>query len=425
MTHSQPITNSLSFGKLWNISFAFFGIQFGWALQIANTSAIYEYLGASTEQLPLLWLAAPVSGLIVQPIIGYLSDRTWCFLGRRRPYFLVGAIISSIDLVLMPNASSLWMAVALLWILAISINASLSPFFAFVADSLPKTQKNQGFALQSFFIGFASAIASITPWYFSHKLGISNLVTDSISIPHSVKLSFYLGAVIFVLAVIWTVLTTEESPPENIDQNQHSLNILALLKEMPTVMKQLAWVQFFTWLGMFCVILYFPLLVAYRIFGATDRTSLLYTEGIEWAGICIAVYNCVCFLFSLFLPQITDAIGRKITHSFCLICGGFALISLLLIQDKYSMLLPMACLGIAQASIMSIPYAILSNSIPAQNMGVYMGIFNAFIVIPQIFVALGLGWLMFNYFDNNPLLTIVLGGFSLLVAAILAHRIEE
>jgi maltose/moltooligosaccharide transporter len=426
---------ALSFWQLWNMSLGFFGIQFGWTLQMANTSAIYEYLGAHVEEIPILWLAAPVSGLIAQPIIGYLSDRTWGFLGRRRPYFLVGAIISSIALILMPNSSTLWMAAGLLWVLDTSVNISMEPFRAFVTDLLPKKQQILGFSMQSFFIGSGAVIASMAPWLLNHFVGIENS-TNNHSIPPTVKLSFYVGSVIFLGTVIWTVVTTKEHPPANktaLKQNQVNgqefldglQDIFSLISKMPKTMKQLAWVQFFTWLGMFCIFLYFPPAVAHTIFGASDENSALYTNGIEWAGICIAVYNAVCVVFSLFLPKLTQISSRKITHSWCLLCGGLGIISLSFVRDPYLMLLSMACFGIAWASILSIPYAMLSHSLPAKNVGLYMGIFNAFIVIPQILASLGLGWVMINFLSGDRLLAVVLGGFSLVIAALLVKRVDE
>jgi maltose/moltooligosaccharide transporter len=437
MTNSQKTTENLNFWQLINMGLGFFGIQFGWALQIVNTSAIYEYLGANIEQIPFLWLAAPVSGLIVQPIAGYLSDRTWCFLGRRRPYFLVGAILSSIALILMPNSSNLSMAVTLLWILAISINISLSPFYAFVADLLPEKQQNLGFSLQSFFIGCSSAIAALAPWWFNHVLGISSDVNEEVFIPATVKLSFYLGAVIFLVTVTWTIITTPETPPEedifNIQNPLGSEAILAIkwqeislfFQQMPATMKQLAWVQFFTWLGMFCSILYFPSVVAYHIFGATEENSLLYAQGIEWSGICIAIYNLVCLVFSFLLAKLTEIIDRKLIHFTCLVFGSLSLVSLCLIHDRYLMFFPMICLGMTWASILAIPYAILANSIPSQNMGIYMGVFNASIVIPQIIIALGLGWITINWLGNDPATAIFFGGLSLAIAALLVFRIED
>lgn len=425
----------LSFWGLWNMSFGFFGIQFGWTLQMANTSAIYEYLGASAEQLPLLWLAAPVSGLIAQPIIGYMSDRTWGRLGRRRPYFLVGAIIASIALVLMPNSSSLWMAAGLLWMLDTSINISMEPFRAFVADLLPERQRTDGFAMQAFFIGLGAVIASIFPWMLNNVFEVGR-VTESSSIPLTVKLSFYLGAAVFLGTVLWTVITTKEYPPADLEafkkRNAESQGIgnafqelWQIVRKMPPTMRQLAWVQFFTWLGMFCVVLYLAPAIAHGIFGAVSERSSTYTDGIEWAGVCIGVYNAVCFLFSLVISPIADLTSRKWIYGFCLFCGGAGLVSMLVIRDQYLLLLPMVCFGIAWASMLAMPYAILSDALPVENTGVYMGIFNAFIVIPQIVASLGLGWVMYNLLGNDRLLAIVLGGVCLIVAAGLVARVDD
>jgi maltose/moltooligosaccharide transporter len=425
----------LNFWQLWNLSVGFFGVQFGWTLQMTNTSAIYEYLGANPEQIPILWLAAPLSGLIAQPLIGYFSDRTWVGLGRRRPYFLVGAILSSIALILMPNSSSLWMAAGLLWILDTSINVTTEPFRAFLGDVLPRNQKTRGFAMQSFFIGCGAVIASLTPWLLNHVFGLS-IDTNETSIPLTVKLSFYFGAVVLLGTVMWTVFNTKEYPPENIkrfrlhQQQTKSLSqifqgIWELIQEMPPTMKQLAYVQFFTWLGMFCFFLYFPPAVAHNIFGALDEHSELYTRGIEWAGICIGVYNFSCFVFSWLLPKLAQATDRKVTHSMCLFIGGCGIISLLWVSNKYLMFIPMICFGISWASILAIPYSILSRCLPSRNMGLYMGIFNFFIVIPQIIAALGLGWLMVHVFAHNRLLAVVLGGFCFLIASGLIHLVEE
>ncbi|MEM8780711.1 MAG: MFS transporter [Cyanobacteria bacterium P01_G01_bin.49] len=435
MTVAKKPNRTRSLLELWNMSFGFFGIQYGWALQMANTSAIYEYLGANPEQIPILWLAAPLSGLIAQPIIGYMSDRTWGPLGRRRPYFLIGAILSSIALVLMPNASTLWMAAGLLWILDTSVNISMEPFRAFIADLLPEKQHTQGFSMQSFFIGAGAVVASLSPWIFTHLFGLNNSGTETDTIPSTVKLSFYVGAAVFLSTVVWTVVTTEEKPPKNLKalreaNERKSLKdnlqeILDLITSMPKTMKQLAVVQFFTWLGIFCVFLYFPPAVAHNIYGAVEESSTLYTEGIEWAGICIAAYNGVCFAFSWILPELAKKIGKKMTHSLCLICGGIGLISLIWIEEPYLVLLPMVGFGIAWSSTLAIPYSMLSNIIPEKNMGLYMGLFNAFIVTPQITAALGLGWVMKHFLDSNRLLAIVLGGFSILLAAVFIHGVDD
>ncbi len=428
---------NVSFWRLWNMNFGMFGIQYGWTLELANTSAIYEYLGANPEQIPLLWLAAPVSGLFVQPLIGYLSDRTWFWLGRRKPYILGGAIISVLALVLMPNASSLWMAVVLLWILDISINISMQPFRALVADLLPEKQQTQGFAVQSFFIGLGAVIASFSPWWLNNLFRFPAIDESIISIPSTVKLSFYLGGIIFLATVIWTVVTTKEYADEEfpttkqlrININKNKLRdrdpIDCLNKIIPQGIRQLAWVQFFTWLGIFAILIYFPTTVAHHIFGAVKHNSALYQQGIEWASICIGFYNFVCLLFSVFIVKITEVINRKLTLFFCLLAGAVGIVSLLWISDRYLLLLPMVCFGIAWAGIHSIPYAILANHVPPQNMGVYMGIFNIFIVLPQIVSSLGLGWVMINLLAKNSLLAVVLGGFCLFIAAILVYGVDD
>lgn len=433
MTEKKIKKKVRSFWQLWNMNVGFFGVQYGWALQMANTSAIYEYLGADPEQIPLLWLAAPLSGLIAQPIIGYMSDRTWGPLGRRRPYFLLGAILSSIALILMPNSSSLWMAAGLLWILDTSVNISMEPFRAFIADLLPRKQHTQGFSMQSFFIGAGAVMASLSPWILTHLFHVDD--RGEVGVPFSVKSSFYIGAAVFLGTVLWTVLTTSETPPNNLEkiqntqENKSALDKVAeffwLIKAMPNTLKQLAVVQFFSWLGIFCVFLYFPPAIAHRIFGAVQQNSQLYTDGIEWAGVCIAVYNGVCFIFSWLLPKLTEITNHKIAHSLCLICGGVGLISLIFVDQPLLLLLPMVGLGIAWSSILAIPYSILSKTLTGQNTGLYMGIFNTFIVLPQIFVALGLGWTMKVFPDSNRLLVVVLGGFSLLLAAVLVHFINE
>lgn len=426
----------LGFVQLWNMSFGFFGIQFGWTLQMANTSAIYEYLGANPEQIPILWLAAPMSGLIAQPIIGYMSDRTWTRLGRRRPYFLFGAILSSIALILMPNSSSLWMAAGALWMLDTSVNISMEPFRAFVSDLVPKNQRTLGFGMQAFFIGLGAVMASLCPWILNHWFNFNQVITPEGEIPLTVKVSYYVGAAVFLGTVLWTVLTTKEYPPQDLEKLKQRQNntggaigvikgIYEKVRSMPDVMKQLAWVQFFTWLGIFCVFLYFPPAVGHEIFGATKESSPLYTQGIEWAGLCIALYNVVCFIYSLFLARIAAATSRKTTHAFSLFCGGVGLISLLFVSNQYLLLLPMACFGLAWASALTMPYSMLSDVLPMKDTGIYMGIFNAFIVIPQIIAALGLGWVMEHLLGNNRIFALAVGGVSMVIAAVLVQWVKD
>jgi len=367
-----------SFWQIWNMSFGFLGIQFGWGLQMANMSAIYEYLGARADQIPILWLAAPLTGLIVQPIIGHASDRTWGRLGRRRPYFLTGAILSSSALILMPNSSALWMAAGLLWILDASINISMEPFRAFVADLLPESQRTRGFAMQSLFIGLGAVVASALPWLLTNVFHVAAPTGDTHVIPATVRFSFYMGAAAFLGAVLWTITSTKEYPPADMEAFRRMKaektgiaanvrEILQAVREMPPTMRQLAPVQLLTWLGLFCMWLYFPVAVARNVFGAPDQTSPVYAAGVEWGGVCFAAYSAVCFMFSFSLPVIARKIGRKGTHSLCLLCGALGLLSVAVIHNKYLLLLTMVGVGIAWASTLSMPYAVLAGSVSSQD----------------------------------------------------------
>lgn len=423
----------LSFWQIWNMSFGFMGIQFGWGLQLANMSGIYSQLGANPDEIPILWLAGPMTGLLVQPIIGSMSDRTWNRLGRRRPYFLVGAILSTIALFLMPNSRFLWMAAGLLWILDASINISMEPFRAFVADKLPESQRTTGFVMQSFFIGIGQTVANLLPFLFS-RFGVTGTTQSGVSL--TVKYSFQLGAVAFLLCVLYTVLTTKEYPPEDmaafnkLKAGKRGLGhffaeILDAVKEMPATMKQLAVVQIFTWMGLFCMWMFFGLMTSYHVFKAPDAGSELFRKGGEWGGLCFAVYSIVCFLVAFALPKIAFVIGRKSVHALSLTCGGLGLLSTYLINDQYILLLTMVGVGIAWASILSMPYAILSGSLPPNRMGVYMGVFNFFIVIPEIVASLTFQPLVKNVFQNNPLYVVMLGGASMLIAALLVVRVKD
>ena len=424
-----------NFWNIWNMSFGFLGIQFGWGLQMANMSAIYEYLGARPDQIPILWLAAPLTGLIVQPIIGHASDRTWGPLGRRRPYFLAGAILSSGALLFMPRSSALWMAAGLLWILDASINVSMEPFRAFVADLLPEEQRTSGFAMQSLFIGLGAVVASALPWLLSNFLRVNN-TSSSGSIPATVRISFYVGAIAFLSAVLWTIFTTKEYPPDDLEQFRQGKSeragvlhnageILEAIAGMPVTMRQLAWVQVFTWLGLFCMWLYFPVAVAHNVFGANDQSTALYGEGVAWAGVCFAMYSAVCFAFSFLLPTLAGKLTRRLTHSLCLSCGALGLISVFFIHQKYLLLLSMTGVGIAWASTLAMPYAILAGSLPENKTGVYMGIFNFFIVIPEITASLLFGWVMLHVLNNNRLAAVIAGGVFMFVAAMLMQRVQD
>jgi maltose/moltooligosaccharide transporter len=427
----------LSFPQLFNMSFGFLGIQFGWGLQLANMSAVYAWLGAKPDEIPLLWLAAPVTGLVVQPIIGALSDRTWTRLGRRRPYFLVGAILSSVALFFMPMSSALWMAAGLLWILDASINVSMEPFRAFVADKLNASQRTAGFMMQSFFIGVGASLANALPLMLSW-LGVTG--STSSGIPLTVRYSFQIGAFVFLLAVLWTVFTSTEHPPEDMaaferERKQRQgigeifREIGAAIREMPLTMKQLAVVQLFTWLGLFCMWMFFGQATARQVFGATDPQSDLYKQGIEWAGFAFAFYSITCFIVALLLPKLAAATSRKTVHAIALICGALGLMSVFVIHDKYLLILSMVGVGIAWASILSMPYAILSTSVPANRMGVYMGVFNFFIVIPEIVASLAFGPLIRAAFGENnpnaPLYVVMAGGVFMLAAAAAVSLVRD
>lgn len=425
-----------SFWQIWNMSFGFLGIQFGWGLQMANMSAIYEYLGARADQIPILWLAAPLTGMLIQPLIGNASDRTWGPMGRRRPYFLAGAILSSLMLILMPNASALWMAAGFLWILDASINVSMEPFRAFVADLLPEGQRTSGFAMQSLFIGLGAVVASVLPYILSNWFHVRQALGDSRAVPTVVRISFYLGAAAFLSAVMWTIVTTKEYPPEDLQafrkakaQKRGILanmsEIFTAIIEMPSTMRRLGPVQLCTWMGLFCMWLYFPVAVAHNIFGADNPKSPQYQSGVEWAGNCFALYSLVCFLFSFALPGMARRLGRKNTHSLCLVLGALGLMSVFVIHNKYVLLFTMVGVGIAWASTLSMPYAVLAASLPPARTGVYMGIFNFFIVTPEILASLFFGWIMIHLLHNNRIYAVVAGGMFLLIAALLMQRVKD
>ena len=391
--------------QLLNMNLGFLGIQFGWSLQMANMSAIYENLGATPEQIPGLWLAAPLTGLIVQPIIGYLSDRTWGPLGRRRPYFLVGAILSTLALIAMPYASTLAAAATLLWVLDASINVSMEPFRAFVADVLPIEQRSQGFATQSLLIGLGAVIAYALPYLLSN-LG---LPATGAHLPPNVTWAFNLGALAFITTVIWTVCTTPEYPPQPQPQQKEQP------AKFPPILLKLAPIQILTWLGLFCMWIYFPVTVAHHVFPADQ-----YQQGVDWGGVCFACYSLVTFLFAPLLPTLSRKYTEGTTHGLCLLTGGLGLLSVAFIHHKFLLLLPMVAVGIAWASILSLPYTLLSRQLKATNTGLWMGLFNACIVVPEICVALGFGWVMHNLLSNNRLAAVCLGGACLLLAGLLS-----
>jgi maltose/moltooligosaccharide transporter len=493
----------LSFWQIWNMSFGFLGIQFGFALQNANVSRIFQTLGANVDDIPILWIAAPVTGLLIQPIIGHMSDNTWGCLGRRRPYFLVGAILASLALIIMPNSPALWMAAGMLWILDASINISMEPFRAFVGDMLPDEQRTQGFAMQSFFIGTGAVVASALPYIMTNWLGIANTAPEG-EIPPSVQWSFYIGAFVFISAVLWTVFRSHEYSPEELKSfeedvpdtktvvrddafdlqsrpGQGKINLGALFagigaiftliiyfinleaelyilsiglmffgaiqiiagkqqnaqkrnavvdimddfSKMPSTMVQLALVQFFSWFALFAMWIYTTSAVTAHVYGTSDTTSALYNTGADWVGILFAVYNGFAALVAFLLPVLARATSRKVTHMISLLLGGVGLVSMFFITDPDWLLLSMVGVGIAWASILSMPYAILSGALPAKKMGVYMGIFNFFIVIPQILAATLLGFFTKTLFDGQAIYTIMLGGGSMVLAGVLVLFVKD
>jgi len=493
----------LTFWEIWNMSFGFLGIQIGFALQNANVSRIFETLGAKVDAIPILWIAAPVTGLVVQPIVGYFSDRTWNRLGRRRPYFLGGAILASLALLAMPNSPALWVAAGMLWIMDASINISMEPFRAFVGDNLPSEQRTTGFAMQSFLIGTGAVAASILPWLLTNFFGVSNEAPEHM-IPDSVRLSFYFGAAVFFAAVLWTVIRSREYSPEEMasfEENQAresgfraprtaeefahhggrqirlggilvavgaalsvwlageaiyqvmilsaGMGVVGLLlivsgllqragrsdngfvtilndfQDMPRTMKQLAWVQFFSWFALFAMWIYTTAGVTSHIYGTTDTTSALYNEGANWVGVGFGTYNGVAAVVAFGIPVLARRTSRKVAHAICLVCGALGLLSVFIIPEPRYLLGSMVGVGIAWASILSMPYAILTGSLPPSKLGYYMGVFNFFIVIPQIVAASVLGFVVGRFFGGQAIYALLVGGASLVVAAALTLRVQD
>ncbi len=424
------IKPKLSLSQIINMSVGFFGIQFGWDLQRANMGRIYENLGANPDQVPLLFLAAPLTGLIVQPIIGYLSDRTWHpRWGRRRPYFMIGAITSSIALIFMPHSSGLWMAAGLLWVLDVFGNVAMEPFRAFVTDKLPDAQVNRGFVMQSLMIGFGGSVASALPWLMKNVFQVANTAQQG-SIPENVKWSFYIGAFFFLSAVLYTVFTTKEYPPSDMgfrDKIKESnrgfgggvKEIKEALSNMPARMRIVSLVQFFTWPGLFLMWFYYTTAVAVNVFGGKDASDPVYAKGADFGSLTLAFYSVVTLLFAFVLPFIADKLGRKLTHTLCLLCGALGLISVSWVHDKNMLFVSMVGIGVAWTSILSMPYAMLSGCLPKDKVGIYMGIFNFFIVLPEIIASLGFGWLMKNVLHNDRLAAVQIGGGLMILAALI------
>lgn len=423
----------MSFWQIWNMSFGFMGIQLGFALQNGNASGILRNYGAEIEELSWFWLAAPIVGMIVQPIVGHYSDRTWTKLGRRRPFFLAGAILSACALLLMPNAWILgevaplvFIGAGFLMIMDASFNLAMEPFRALVADNLSDEQRTLGFSIQTFVIGIGAVVGSWLPWTLS-KIGIENEAPDGV-VALNVQLSFYIGALIFIATILWTVFKTKEYEPKayekyhgvNNEETKGLITILSDFVRMPTTMKQLGLVQFFSWFALFGMWVYTTDSISTHIFNLPidDRSSRSYREAQEWTGIIFGVYNLVSAIYAMLLSTIVKKIGRKKTHALSLVVGGIGLISFYFAPHKEFLILSMVCVGIAWASILAMPYVILSSSIPGGKMGIYMGIFNFFITIPQIINGLIGGPLVKHAYSNQPVFALVLSGVFMLLAAI-------
>lgn len=492
----------LSFWQIWNMSFGFLGIQFGFALQNANVSRIFETLGAEIDQIPVLWLAAPVTGLIIQPIIGHWSDKTWTRLGRRKPFFLFGAIFATIAILFMPNSPTWMIAAGTLWIMDASINISMEPFRAFVGDMLPSEQRTLGFSMQSFFIGLGAVAGSALPYVLANWFGISNIPMDGEMIPDTVRWSFYIGGVVFILSILVTIFTTREYSPEemksfnissestisssnpaenkiasggkftqlgllflllgsvlsgavyyftfdkqiyilggifltvavlffiveqmNKKQKTNGLvEIMTDLVNMPKTMGQLAVVQFFTWLALFSMWIYTTSAITEFHFGATDPTSVAYNAGANWTGVLFGAYSLFAAAVAFLLPVAAKIFSRKITHLIALIFGGLGFISIYFFKNPDLLLISMFGVGIAWASILSMPYAILTGALPANKMGIYMGIFNFFIVLPQILAASILGSITKHLFDGHAIYTLIFGGVSMIIAGLLTLIVDD
>ncbi|RYG04950.1 MAG: MFS transporter [Chitinophagaceae bacterium] len=415
------------------MSFGFLGIQFGFALQTSNASGILRNYGADVEHLSWFWLAAPLVGLIVQPIVGHYSDRTWNKLGRRKPYFLAGAILSASALALMPNAGILGAIAPLvlvgagfLMIMDACFNLAMEPFRALVADNLPDSQTTLGFSIQTFLIGVGAVAGSFLPYILNNWVGVSNEAPEGV-VADNVKFSFYIGSSVFIAAIIWTVIKTKEYPPAEYaayhgvsdDHGKGLGNIFSDLMKMPRTMKQLGLVQFFSWFALFGMWVFTTDSIATHIFGLPidDKSSKGYREAQEWTGVIFGVYNAVSTIYALLLPTIAQKIGRKQTHALSLIIGGIGLISFYFAPNKEFLIFSMICVGIAWASILAMPYVILASSIPPGKMGIYMGIFNFFITLPQILNGIVSGPMVKHLYNSQPVHALTLSGIFMLCAA--------
>lgn len=438
----------LSFWEIWNMSFGFLGIQMGFALQNANASRILQIFGADVHELSWFWIIAPLMGLIVQPIIGHYSDKTWGKFGRRKPFFLVGAVLASVGLILMPQAEifiallpALWVGAGMLMIMDASFNIAMEPFRALVGDNLRTDQRTLGFSVQTALIGFGAVIGSWLPYVLTNWFGVSNRDEDG-GVPMHLILSFVIGAVILISSILVTIFTTKEYSPEELaqfeDEQAHQdtvviekesslLDIFEDFRKMPTTMRQLSWVQFFSWFGLFGMWVFTTPAIAHHIYGLpiNDSKSEAYQNAGDWVGVLFGIYNLVSAFYAFALPYIAKKIGRKLTHSISLTIGGIGLISMYFMPNEDWLILSMVGVGIAWASILSMPYAILAGSISPLKMGVYMGIFNFFIVIPQIINALIGGPLVKYLYDDDAIFALVTSGVSFLIAAALVAKVKD
>jgi maltose/moltooligosaccharide transporter len=438
ITQTKP---RLSFWQIWNMSFGFFGIQFGFALQNGNASRILQTFGADVEHLSWFWLAAPLTGMIIQPIIGYYSDRTWTSLGRRRPYFLGGAILASAALMLMPNAEvlisilpPLYMGAGILMIMDASFNVAMEPFRALVADLLPSEQRTLGFSIQTFLIGLGAVLGSWLPYIFAEFFDVAKTAANG-EVPYNVTLSFYVGAVIFLVAILWTVVTTKEFPPDEYDKEEYRKEpqkkgisqIISDFANMPKTMKQLGLVQFFSWFALFSMWVFTTPAVATHVYGLSlgDTSSATYQDAGNWVGIIFGVYNGVSACYALLLPYIAYKLGRKTTHTVSLTAGGIGLISIYFIHSPMLLLVSMIGVGMAWASILSMPYAILAGAIPTRKMGIYMGVFNFFITLPQIINGVIGGPIVKYLYNSQAIYSLVMAGIFLLIAAFCVRFVED
>ncbi len=489
----------LSFWQIWNMSFAFLGIQFGFALQNANASRIFQTLGAEINEIAILWIAAPVTGLLVQPIIGYMSDKTWTRWGRRRPYFTIGAVFTTLALFVFPNSPSVWIAAGMLWMIDASINISMEPLRAFVGDMLPDEQSISAFSMQSFFIGVGGVVASSLPWMLTNWGGVSNVAAEGV-IPDTVIYSFYVGGSILFLAVMWTVIKNKEYTPKQLEEFNasnksesdnikiesslpvsnftkigavitivgliftYAVNLLTLEKElyiltigsasfgvllliagilksnnpknplvevledilqMPKQMQKLGVAQLLSWFSLFSMWIYTTPTVASYHYGITDTTSQSYNDAADWVGILFAVYSGVTAIYAMLIPKLVAKTNRKIAHLVNMTCGGLGLISFYFISDPQLLVFSMIGVGIAWASILSIPYSILVAVVPSKKIGVYMGIFNFFIVLPQIIAASILSIVLNVMFDGQSIFVIMFAGFCMIGSGLLILRVQD